>query len=81
MVSMAEARERSEWSRASTVMALIANANRDPKKTRAFKPADFDPYAQRVSSGATSDLSGLRAVFGGKTKEACDGDTAGEHEG
>ena len=25
-------------------MALIANCNRDPKKTKAFKPSDFNPY-------------------------------------
>jgi hypothetical protein len=25
----------------------VANVNRDPKKGRAFKPADFDPYAER----------------------------------
>lgn len=25
---------------------LIANIHRDPKKTRPFKPKDFDPYAK-----------------------------------
>jgi len=25
---------------------LIANANRDPKRSRPFKPSDFDPYAR-----------------------------------
>jgi hypothetical protein len=25
-------------------MALIANVNRDPKKSKAFKPTDFNPY-------------------------------------
>jgi hypothetical protein len=32
-------------------MALTANANRDPKKTRAFRPDDFDPYAERRARG------------------------------
>lgn len=43
---MAEARMRDEWARTSSVLALIANAHRDPKKTRAFKPGDFDPFAK-----------------------------------
>ncbi|MCK6458241.1 MAG: hypothetical protein L6Q92_17140 [Phycisphaerae bacterium] len=30
----------------SSLLALIANAHRDPKKTRAFKPGDFDPFAK-----------------------------------
>jgi hypothetical protein len=29
------------------VCCLIANANRDPKKSRPFKPDDFNPYAER----------------------------------
>ena len=43
---MAEGRGRSDWSRTAALMALTANCHRDPKKGRAFKPADFDPYAQ-----------------------------------
>ena len=44
---MAEARSRDRWSRTSALMALIANCHRDPKKSRAFKPSDFDPYAAK----------------------------------
>ncbi len=44
---MAEGRARDEWARMSSLMALIANAHRDPKKTRAFRPRDFDPFAKR----------------------------------
>ncbi len=43
---MAQARMRDEWARTSSLLALIANAHRDPKKTRAFKPGDFDPFAK-----------------------------------
>ncbi|MEQ9616666.1 MAG: hypothetical protein RLN60_01385 [Phycisphaerales bacterium] len=64
MAAMAEARQRSEWARTSTLMALIANANRDPKKTRAFKPSDFDPFAGRQSD-TTNDMTALRALFTG----------------
>ncbi|MCB9838201.1 MAG: hypothetical protein H6813_02585 [Phycisphaeraceae bacterium] len=75
---MAEARQRSEWGRTSTLLALIANAHRDAKKTRAFKPSDFDPFARRERT-TTNDMAGLRAVFMGRTtgttdsKEASDG--------
>jgi hypothetical protein len=41
---MAEARVRDEWRRTAALMALIANCNRDPKRTKAFRPADFDPF-------------------------------------
>ncbi|MBI5863759.1 MAG: hypothetical protein HZB38_04480 [Planctomycetes bacterium] len=41
---MAEARVKDEWRRTSALMALIANCHRDPKKTKAFRPADFDPF-------------------------------------
>lgn len=41
---MAEGRNRAHWQHTSSVLALLANAHRDPKKTpRPFKPSDFDP--------------------------------------
>ena len=43
---MAEAKARAAWDRTSLVCALIVNANRDPKKSRPVKPADFNPYAK-----------------------------------
>jgi len=33
------------WERTSSLMALTANVNRN-KKTRPYKPADFNPYAK-----------------------------------
>lgn len=42
---MAEARQSAAWDRTSLLCALIANASRDPKKGRPYKPADFNPYA------------------------------------
>ncbi len=44
---MSEARARADWARTSALMALTANCHRDTKKSRALKPADFDPFAQR----------------------------------
>ena len=40
---MAEARVRDQWARTSSVMALIANTHRDPRKGKPFKPSDFAP--------------------------------------
>ena len=45
---MAEAKTKDAWSRTASLMALLANCHRDPKKTRAFKPGDFDPFAKRT---------------------------------
>ena len=42
---MGDGRGRAQWAQTSLLAALIANGNRDPKKTRAFSEADFDPYA------------------------------------
>ena len=45
---MAESRGRATWAIASSLMALIANVNRDPKKGRSFRPGDFNPYLSRA---------------------------------
>lgn len=37
------------WQRTSALMALLANCHRDPKKTRAFRPGDFDPFAKTIT--------------------------------
>jgi len=63
---MAEARRKDAWDRTSTVLALIANVNRDPKKTRAFRPKDFNPYERRRTSGmpiTKGNISVLKKVF------------------
>jgi len=41
---MAEGHGRDEWARMSALLALIANAHRDPKRGRALRPSDFDPF-------------------------------------
>jgi len=43
-------------------MALIANTQRDPKKTRAFRPSDFDPFAE-PQKPLKADVSVLKSVF------------------
>ena len=62
---MAEARQRHDWSIASGVMALLASVHRDPKKRRAFKPSDFDPFARKADAGQPipADVRVLKDVF------------------
>ena len=67
LVFMAQARQRSAWERTSWVLALIANVNRDPKRQpRAFRPADFDPYAkehQRPAVATKRAFELMKQVF------------------
>ena len=88
---MAEARRRHDWSIASSVMALIASVHRDPKKRRAFKPSDFDPFAPpspptqsgaRGSAGGVvpADVRVLKDVFIRRTEETDTGQGS-SHEG
>jgi len=47
-------------------MALVANIHRDPKKGKAFKPSDFNPYGVKRASGVplrAGNLGILRQVF------------------
>jgi len=60
---MAEARQRGDWARTSSIMALIANVNRDPKKHRPFTPADFDPFVKATVTRIEADVSVLRDMF------------------
>ncbi|MEZ6233409.1 MAG: hypothetical protein R3B68_04395 [Phycisphaerales bacterium] len=63
---MAEARQRDEWSRTASVMALVANTQRNPKKTRPFRPSDFDPFAragERRQAVIPAPVSVLKDVF------------------
>lgn len=62
---MAEAKGRDNWNHTSAVLAMIANVNRDPKKTPAFQPADFDPYRPRKATRVSrkAGFAMLKAVF------------------
>jgi hypothetical protein len=62
---MGEACAKAEWSRTASLMALIANVNRDPSKQRAFEAKDFYPFEEPEPKPIpkTKDLSVLRTVF------------------
>ena len=67
---MAEAKSRENWNHTSTVLAMIANVNRDPKKSRAFRPDDFNPYAARLKQGVpltAGNVRMLKTIFVDKT--------------
>lgn len=42
---MAEGRSRAAWAHTSHLLWMTASVNRDPKKSRPFRPADFDPHS------------------------------------
>jgi hypothetical protein len=45
---MAEAKREHDWNVASTIMALLAEMNRDRKRRRKpYRPDDFNPYADQ----------------------------------
>ena len=60
---MAQGNSEALWSHTSTVLAMIANVNRDPKKTRAFKPDDFNPHARKPVVRGKADITILKQVF------------------
>ena len=53
MSLMAEARARQAWAHTSTVLAMLANVNRDPKKHGPYRPEDFhlhgSPFTTEVN--------------------------------
>ncbi|GJQ30435.1 MAG: hypothetical protein HBSAPP03_23190 [Phycisphaerae bacterium] len=46
-MAMLDGRQRHDWSIAASLMAVIANTNRDPKRSRRLNPSDFDPFSKR----------------------------------
>ena len=63
---MAEAKGKDNWQHTSTVLALLANINRDPKKQKAFTPDDFNPYRKEPEKKTIlkgKDLRILKDVF------------------
>ncbi len=59
---MLDGRQRHDWSIAATVMSVMANIHRDPKRSRPMKPSDFDPFAKQ-SRPVKVDVSVLKDVF------------------
>jgi len=57
---------RDQWNHTASVMALIANVNRDPKRSKLLKPADFHPHVTAKTQRDTppkADITLLKTVF------------------
>lgn len=66
LIWMCDARNRAEWSRTSSIMALNANLNIDTKKHKAMKPTDFDPHyadAKKETAIVVDNMGDLKSLF------------------
>jgi len=66
---MAQGHGRDAWGRMSVLLALTANCHRDPKKHRAFRPSDFDPFGREsgeVIEVNRENIGLLREAFAGR---------------
>jgi len=72
LTEMAEGRQRADWARSSSLMSLLANCHRDPKRSRAFRQSDFDPFARRAAANVVvidgGNVELMEKVFTGKTE-------------
>jgi hypothetical protein len=63
---MTDARQQEGWNHTATMLAMLANVNRDPRKGRPFKPADFHPIlSTKCPSGPPlkGDIQMLKTIF------------------
>ena len=63
LVTLAEARGRFEWEQTASLMALVVNLVRNPKKSKPAKSSDFNPYCVRPKPIVKAPLSILKEVF------------------
>ena len=63
LVNMAEGRGKMEWGQTSCLMALVANILRDPNKTKAVNPGDFNPYLQKAKPVMKITMAQLRGMI------------------
>jgi hypothetical protein len=62
---MAEARSRAEWDRTASILCLMANIKRDPKKKpKAYRLSDFHPHHQKAAKLPKVKLSEVREMLG-----------------
>ena len=75
---MAESRRQEDWQHTAWLAAMIANANRDPKKKPSpFTPDDFNPMVGKDrKAGAVvvdkANIGDLKEMFGRLGKERKD---------
>ena len=62
---MVDACRRDEWQHTSAVLAMLANAHRNPKKKpQPFTPAEFNPLVnERKKPKAKTGVRTLKTIF------------------
>lgn len=65
---MVDAASHDRWNHTASLMALISNCHRDPKKSRPARPKDFHPHIQpkpnrSVESKPRVGVEVLKQVF------------------
>jgi hypothetical protein len=60
---MGEAKSQQLWAHTSALLAMLANVHRDPHKTRAYKPAEFNPHLRRPEKLPKVGIVALKQVF------------------
>lgn len=60
---MADVRAKALWAPAVSLMALLANCHRDPKKGRAARPQDFWPFDRQCERVPKVGIDVLKEVF------------------
>ena len=58
---MATGRQKTLWTLGASVMALLANLHRDPKRGKKWSPRDFNPFEKGKKEMVP--LTTLRDVF------------------
>ena len=64
---MATARQGADWNRTAHLLAMLYNANRDPEKTKAASPDDFNPYHEDAPREAAVTVNREEAILLFKT--------------
>jgi len=59
----AEAKQTDSWARTASLLAMLANVNRDARKTKAFTPDDFMP--KRAQPIVQTDITALKMFVKG----------------
>lgn len=75
LLIMAEGRQRSQWNQTASILAMIANVNRDTsKRSTPFRPDEFNPFdnapPQKPRTVTHEEWSAIgkamKAAYGGK---------------
>lgn len=64
LLILAENAEKARWNHTSSLLAMMFNLNRDPKKHRPVTPETFNPYATRkVKKDNQMAFDAMKAIW------------------